>query len=144
MVHVKDEGSHFEAPIETLWKFLQAETHDESHAKSTRNRHVKPLGENMVLITEEANMNGQWVKVANRITMFPPLGTVVEVLEGPMAGSKLANLYTPKGAKTQIDVYGEFTSAQIPAAQLEHAVRANLEAVFNDDTAALKEFVAKK
>jgi hypothetical protein len=144
MVHIKDEGSHFDVPLETVWKYLGApEDHRESH-KSSRNTSVKPINETSFVLSSEQNMDGKWVKVASRITLLPPLGMAIEVLEGPLAGSKMMNVYTPKGAKTGIDVYGEFTSAQIPAAQLEHAVRANLETVFSEDAAALKAFGPSK
>jgi len=143
MVHIKDEGSHFEAPIDKIWKYLEAEDHGPAH-KSTRNQQMKPLAENSFILSQEQNMNGQWVKTANRITVFPPVAVSIEVIEGPLAGSKMINVYTPKGNKTGIDVYGEFVSKQIPAAQLEQAVRGNLEMVFNEDSAALKSFVPKK
>jgi hypothetical protein len=144
MVHIKDEGSHFDAPIATVWAFLQSPPdHGTSH-KSVRNAQMKPVSENVVMISQEQNMNGQWVKTANRITFHPPLAVVIDVVEGPMAGTKMVNVYTPKGEKTQIDVYGEFVSPTIPAAQLEAAARGNLEAVFNEDSAAIKAFHAKK
>ena len=143
MVHIKDEGSHFEVPIDKIWKYLEAEDHGPAH-KSTRNQQMKPLAENSFILSQEQNMNGQWVKTANRITVFPPVAVSIEVIEGPLAGSKMINVYTPKGNKTGIDVYGEFVSKQIPAAQLEQAVRGNLEMVFNEDSAALKSFVPKK
>jgi hypothetical protein len=143
MVHIRDEGSHFDAPIETVWKFLQADDHGRSH-RTTRNQQMKPLSETSFVLSMEQEMNGQWVKVANRITVFPPVGLSIEVLEGPMAGSKIINIYTPKGNRTGIDVYGDFTSSQIPAAQLEPAVRANLETVFNEDSVAIRAFASKK
>ncbi|HKN06960.1 MAG TPA: hypothetical protein VJ021_05090 [Thermoplasmata archaeon] len=143
MVHIKDEGSHFDAPIETVWKYLNADDHGPAH-KSTRNQQMKPLSETSFILTQEQNMNGQWVKTSNRITVFPPIAVSIEILEGPLAGSKMINVYTPKGNKTGIDVYGEFVSQQIPAAQLEPAVRGNLETVFSEDSAALKSFSPKK
>jgi len=142
MVHIKDEGSHFDAPIETVWKYVQAEDHGPAH-RSTRNQQMKPLSETSFIVSQEQNMNGQWVKTANRITVFPPVAMSIEVIEGPLAGSKMINVYTPKGGKTGIDVYGEFVSQQIPAAQLEAAVRGNLETVFAEDQAAIKTFAAK-
>jgi hypothetical protein len=39
-----------------------------------------------------------------------PLGLVVEALEGPIAGSKFFNYYTPKGNKTGVTVIGDFKS----------------------------------
>jgi hypothetical protein len=144
MVHIKDEGSHFDAPIETVWAYLRSPPdHGPSH-KSVRNAEMKPLSENSVMISQEQNMNGQWVKTANRITFHPPLAVFIEVMEGPMAGTKMVNVYTAKGNKTGIDVYGDFESKQIPAPQLEHVARANLETVFNEDSVGIREFAAKK
>jgi hypothetical protein len=143
MVLIKDEGSHFDAPISTIWQYLDGEMHGAAHV-STRNHQVKPVSENVMVLSMEQNMNGQWVKVANRITALPPLGIAIEVLEGPMAGTKMVNIYTPKGAKTGIDVYGEFVSAHLPAAQLEAAVRANLQQVFDEDSAGIKALSSKK
>ncbi len=44
----------------------------------------------------------------------PPVSTVTEWLEGPLAGSKFVYVYSPQGNKAQIDVYGEFTSKTLP------------------------------
>ncbi|MGI0155921.1 MAG: hypothetical protein ACREDE_07315 [Thermoplasmata archaeon] len=144
MVHIKDEGSHFDAPIETVWAFLEdPDAHGRSH-QSTRNQSMKPVSENSFTISMEQNMDGQWVKVANRITVLPPVAMTIEVLEGPLAGSKILNVYTPKGSKTGIDVYGDFVSKQIPTAQLEPAVRENLALVFDEDATAIKAFASKK
>ncbi|MFI5418100.1 MAG: hypothetical protein ACHQ2Y_04290 [Candidatus Lutacidiplasmatales archaeon] len=144
MVYIKDEGSHFDAPIATVWKYIQSPPdHGASH-KSVRNAEMKPLTENSFVITQEQLMNGQWVKVANRITIHPPLAMVIEVIEGPMTGTRMVNIYTEKGGKTGIDVYGEFTSPHLPATQIEGVARANLETVFNEDSVSIREFVAKK
>lgn len=144
MVHIKDEGSHFDAPIETVWQYLQdGQAHGSAH-RETRNHQMKPISENTILLSMEQNMNGQWVKVANRITNYPPVGLAIEVVEGPLAGTKMLNVYTPKGNKTGIDVYGDFVAKQVPAAQLEPMVRANLESVFNEDATAIRAFAGKK
>jgi hypothetical protein len=143
MAHIEDKGSQFDASIEKIWAYLQSEDdHGESH-KSTRNQVMKPINDTSFLLSMEQNMAGQWVKVENRITLFPPLGIAIEVLAGPMAGSKMVNVYTPKGEKTQIDVYGDFTSSQVPPTQLEPVVRGFLEQMYNEDAAAIKSFAAK-
>ena len=144
MVHIKDEGSHFDAPIETVWSFIQApEDHGRSH-RSTRNQQMKPLSETSFVISMEQNMDGHWVKVANRITILPPVAMAIEVIGGPMTGTKMVNVYTPKGNKTGIDVYGDFTVSGVPAAQLEPIVRGSLSTVFDEDSAAIKAFASKK
>ncbi|HEV2317810.1 MAG TPA: hypothetical protein VGV89_09610 [Thermoplasmata archaeon] len=89
-------------------------------------------------------MNGNWVATKTRLTALSPVGIAMEMLEGPMAGSKWFNVYTPKGNKTEITVVGDFTSNSIPAAQLEHAVHGFLERVYNEDAAAIKALAGRK
>jgi hypothetical protein len=138
MPHIKDEGSEFDAPIDTVWKFVMSEDHGPAH-KSSRNPQVKPVADNVMLITQEQNFNGNWVKTTNRITQLPPTGFVVEVIEGPLAGSKFINYYTPKGDRTEVTVVGDFTSKAIPENQIEPAVRGYLATVFEEDSIAIRE-----
>jgi hypothetical protein len=143
MVHIKDEGSQFDAPLETVWKYLQmSEDHNRTH--KSRNYKQTPLGENSMELSWEANMGGSWVPLKTRVTALAPLGIAIEMIEGPMAGSKVFNIYTPMGTKTGVTVVGEFTSKSIPAPQLEPAVRAMLEQVYTEDNAALKTMASKK
>jgi hypothetical protein len=144
MVHIKDEGSQFDAPVDTVWEYLQTpDAHGRAHT-GTRNQQMKPLTENSFELSMEQNMNGQWVRLASRITVFPPVAMTIEALEGPLAGSKMVHIYTPKGGKTGVDVYGDFTSKQIPPAQLEHAVRQSLEEMYSEDSAAIRAFAKAK
>src|ERR1700686_4795546 len=134
MVHIKDEGSHFDPPLDTVWKYVQdGERHNDTH--KSRNYQMKPLTENAMELSWEANMDGKWIKTKTRVTALPPLGLAIEVLEGPMDGSKFFNIYTAAGNKTGITVIGDFSSKTIPAPQLEPAVRGFLEQVFNEDNA---------
>ncbi len=144
MVHIKDEGSHFDVPLDVVWKYVQSDMdHGEAH-KGRRNFSRKPISESMVELSWEQEMDGKWVKTANRLTFLPPLGFVVEPLEGPLAGSKFVNYYTPKGNKTEVTVVGEWVSKSIPPAMLEKAVMGNLEKVFAEDSAGIKQFASKK
>jgi hypothetical protein len=143
MVHIKDEGSHFDAPLDTVWKYIQdGERHNDTH--HSRNFSMKPLTESTMELSWEMEMNGSWNKIKTRTTVLPPVGLAIEMIEGPMAGSKFFNVYTPAGSKTAIAVYGEFASKTIPPAQLEPAVHGFLEQVFNEDNAAIKAMAAKK
>jgi hypothetical protein len=144
MVHLVDEGSQFDVPVETIWRFLQAPNEHGASHPDHKNLQAKPLGEGSVQVSWEQDLQGKPVKVVNRLTMFPPVGVVIEALEGPLAGSKFFNLYTPKGGKTGVTVVGEFRSPVIPEAQLEALVRQNFERVFTEDTAALKKFAGRK
>src|SRR2546428_155594 len=103
MVFIKDEGSVFEAPIDALWKYIQSPAHGQAH-RSIRNRQTQPAGENTQLASMERNVGGSWVKVVNRLTILPPLGIAFEALEGPFAGSKVGDIYTPLGAKAVFGV----------------------------------------
>lgn len=144
MVHVKDEGSVFDAPIEVVWRYLQSQQeHGDSH-KGRRNVARKELGPNTIELSWEQEVNGNWVKSANRLTFLPPVGFSVEPLEGPLAGSKFYNYYTPRGNKTEVTVVGEYASKVIPAADLEKMVLANNEKVFKEDTEGLRAFAQKR
>ena len=144
MVHIKDEGSQFDAPLDVVWKYVQSDIdHGEAH-KGRRNFQRKMITPNTVELSWEQETEGNWVKTANRLTFLPPLGFAVEPLEGPLAGSKFVNFYTPKGNKTEVTVVGEWVSKTIPPAMLEKAVWANLEKVFHEDSAGIKQFASKK
>lgn len=143
MVWVTDWGSEFDAPLDVVWKYLQSDDdHGESH-KGRRNLERKSINENTVMLNWEQNIEGNWVKMSNRLTFHPPIGFFVEPMEGPMAGSKFFNYYVPKGDKTAVIVVGDWNSKMIPAAQLEKAVMANLQHVFEEDTDGLKTFRKK-
>jgi hypothetical protein len=141
MARISDqEGSKFDAPLDVVWKYLQhPEAHGNAH-KGSRNREMKPLTETSFVVSWEQNMNGKWVKVANRITVYPPLGMAAEAIEGPMMGSKMFTVYTPHGAKTEVSVFGEMQAAGVPPAQLEPTVRGFWEMAFNEDSAGIREF----
>jgi hypothetical protein len=141
MARINDqEGSKFDAPVEVVWKYLQTpEAHGTAH-KGSRNRSMKPINETSFVVSWEQNMGGNWVKVANRITLFPPLGMVAEAIEGPLSGSKMMTVYTPHGHTTEVSIYGDMQSAAVPAAQLEAMVRGAWEMAFNEDAAGIREF----
>ena len=144
MARINDqEGSEFDAPLETVWKYLQhPEAHGNAH-KGSRNRAMKPLTDTSFVVSWEQNMNGNWVKVANRVTVFPPLGMVAEAIEGPMAGSKMFTVYTPHGEKTEVSVFGEMLGAGVPPPQLEPTVRKFWEMAYLEDNAGIREFTKR-
>jgi len=144
MAHIEDLGSHFDVPIETLWKFiLSPEDHGAAHA-SRRNVKGEPDGENTLRVSWEQNVQGRWVKVVNRVTMFPPVAQLVHSVEGPLAGSRFLMYYTPQGSRTAVNVIGDFQSPVIPPAELEPMVLASLEEAFQDDTAGIRAMAGKK
>jgi hypothetical protein len=134
------EGSKFDAPLDLVWKYLQSpEAHGGAH-RNSRNRTMKPVSETSFIVSWEQNMNGTWVKVANKITVYPPLGMAAEAVEGPMTGSKMFTVYTPHGPKTEVSVFGDMQASGIPPAQLEAMVRGAWEMAFDEDSAGIREF----
>ena len=144
MVHIEDLGSQFDAPLDVVWKFIQSpDDHGQSHA-NRRNMDGAPDPKGGMRLSWEQNVQGQWVKVVNHVTTFPPIAMMVDSIEGPLAGSKFMFYYKPKGAKTGVNVIGDFDSKVIPRAQLESMVLASLEEAYNEDNAALRKLAAKK
>lgn len=138
MVYVKDEGSEFEAPIDFVWKYIfGGEGHDAAH-KMTRNPTFKKVSEITIEYGSERHLRGKWAPDRLRITMVEPISVTTEWLEGVLSGSKLVYVYSPKGEKTRIDVYGEFTSKTLPPDEVEAAAREFLETEFNADAPAIK------
>lgn len=138
MVYVKDEGSEFDAPIDFVWKYVfGGEGHDAAH-KTTRNPTFKKVSDITIEYGSERLLRGKWAPDRLRITMVPPIAVTTEWLEGALAGSKFVYAYSPQGAKTRIDVYGEFTSKTLPAGEVEAAAREFLESEFNADAPAIR------
>lgn len=137
-MHLKDEGGRFDASIDAVWKLVQSpEAHAAAH-RSARGQRMKPLGEHVTLVTMEQEWDGGWARVAQRVTALPPLGMATEILEGPLAGSRMFQIYTPQGRRTRVDVYGEFVSSRIPPGQIEATVLRFLERIYREDAAALR------
>ncbi len=140
MVHIVDEGSVYDAPVDRVWKLGQAHQTDSGKIHpGFLNYNSEPIAENTDLRSWETEMQGRRVKNRAKFTLFPPVGEAIEILEGPLAGSKCFNYYTPKGPnQTAVTVVGDFKSPMLPEAQVKQAVLQFLEQAFNEDTAYLK------
>jgi hypothetical protein len=142
MVHLVDEGSEFDAPLETVWAYLTAPgIHRVAHPK-TRNFEVTELAENYYRLAMDQMMGSQWVRTVGRGAVYPPLGSVSETLEGPLAGSKYFLFYTPRGPKTGVTIVGEFVGRGMTDRDLETMVRGQFEEFFNEDQVGLRAFRA--
>ncbi len=140
MVFIEDAGSEFDAPLDVVWKLNQAHATDAAKIHpNSRNNQMEMVNETtFVMSWEDVAPDGQIIKTKARGSMHAPLGTVFEILEGPLTGSQFFNYYTPKGDKTGVTVVGEFKSPIMPDGQLKDAVLAFLEKAFNEDSAYLK------
>ncbi len=139
MVHIVDEGSEFDAPLEVVWKFLSDPMHGSAH-KGRRNEQRRVVGESVLELSSEVETGGAYVKVTNRITLYPPLGFAVEYLEGPLAGSKAFTFYTPKGGKTAVSIVGEYVAKGHSSDGVNLLVRQMLNKFYEEDHAALRAY----
>ena len=138
MVYLKDEGSEFDAPIGFVWKYIfGGGSHDSAH-KTTRNSTFKEISDITIEYGSVRYLRGKWAPDRLRITMIEPISVTTEWLDGALAGSKFVYLYSPKGEKTRIDVYGEFTSKTLPPEEVEAAAREFLEAEFSADAPVIQ------
>jgi hypothetical protein len=135
MVYILDEGSVFDAPIDTLWKYLPSDGHRHNSLKLISREMVN---NNAVVITAERNFMGKMVRTKIKNTLYPPFGYVQEHLEGPTAGSKAFLYYTPKGDKTAVTVVGDFVISGMDEKETRNAVLAQLQVTFDEDNANLK------
>jgi hypothetical protein len=139
MVWIEDRGSTFDAPIDFVWKYLEAgEGHNRAH-KTTRNGKFGKVSEITFTYEAERNWRGKWAPDRMRLTVVGPVAIVTEWLEGALAGSKFVYLYAPEGDKTRVDVYGEFTSKTLPPGEVEAAAREFLDTEFEADAPVIRE-----
>lgn len=141
MVHVTDDGE-FDAPIDKIWKYLGDEN-PQTHAHSTvRGQKILEKKSNyQVLEMEVLNPDGKTThKEKVKMTLTPPKGFDWEVLSGPMAGTKFTNSYTPLGAKTKVNVVGDFKIEGLDDSTTKKAILDYLAMMFNEDQANLHRF----
>ncbi|MFZ0892669.1 MAG: hypothetical protein WB778_08405 [Thermoplasmata archaeon] len=138
MVRIFDRESVYDASIESVWKLIRAHRTDQSSIHPTvRNLRDELLAEGIGLATWDMEFLGEPVHMKTRVMQFPPLGKVIEYLEGPLAGSKEIVYFTPEGAHTRATVVGDFLSPTIPEPALEDKVRRWLNIEFDEDVAYL-------
>jgi hypothetical protein len=142
VVYVRDEGSVFEEPIDTVWRYLLegGEQHTAAHQESSRFLNAKVISPNCAELTAERRIDGRWSRFVSRTTHYAPLAVANEELEGDLAGSKFVLVFTPQRRRTRVDMFGDFHSETIPANRLERVVLGWFEGSFNEDVPALKSF----
>ncbi|MFZ1022596.1 MAG: SRPBCC family protein [Thermoplasmata archaeon] len=142
MVRIVDRESEYDAPIEAVWKLIRAHRTDHSSIHPTvRNLTIDLLADGIGLAAWDMEFLGEPVHMKTRVVQAPPLGKVVEYLEGPLAGSKEIVYFTPDGARTGVTVVGDFRSPTIPEPMIEDKVRRWLGDEFDEDVADLRTLV---
>ena len=141
VVHVTDDGL-FDVPVDKIWKYL-ADENPATHAhKTVRGQKVlEKKGNYQILEMEVENPDGKSTRKEKvKMTLSPPKGFEWEVLNGPMAGTKFNNSYTPQGSKTKVSVAGEFKIQGMDDSTTKKAILAYLETMFNEDQENLRRF----
>ena len=138
MVYLKDEESEFDAPMDFVWKYvLGGDAHDSAHT-TTRNSKFKKVSEITFEYASERLLRGTWSPDRMRITMLSPVAVATEWLEGALAGSTFVYVYSPRGNKTGISVYGEFSSKTLSPSEVEATAHEFLDTEFRDDAPVIR------
>jgi len=139
LVHIEDSGSFFDAPIDKIWKLVEAHGTDLTKIHpDMKNVKAEMVSENSNVVGYDNEMQGQTIRSKIKITSYYPLGLAFEMLEGPLAGSKFFNYYIPSGNRTGITVVGEFKSSSMNDNMIRQVVKSMLDNGFDQDTAYLK------
>ncbi len=138
MVYLQDTGARFDLPLADIWAYFSSDRHSAAHVRSLRNVRGRRLAGAASLITAERYYRGQWTRFLTRSTVVPPLCIVNEELEGLLAGTRFAMVYSPKGSQTQVDLYADVESKKIPASELEFTFLELIETAYREDRAALR------
>lgn len=137
MVLIRDEQGEFDAPLDQIWAMFQSKEYHR-HA-SMANFVLTPTSEpNVVYLDWEAEARGSAAKMRARMTLFPPLGFVMEYVEGPLTGSKEFEYYLPRGDRTGIVVVGDYRSPVLKDDVLRALVPQALDTAFEEDVENLR------
>lgn len=138
MVHLRDEGGIFDAPLDVVWEFLSSgdgHSHAHHHRGTTRAREADGHG----TYSWEQDFGGRPERFTMRWHAFPPVGIGYEVLAGPFEGSRFLLYYTPMGARTGVTIVGEWLSPSLPEAEIPAAVERFFALEFEQDGVAVRE-----
>jgi len=140
MVWVEDKGATFDAPIDVVWKYIfGGGDHDAAHHTTRAGKMKLAFKEPIILLyTAERKYGTTWKKETMRISFFPPVASVQELLDGPLKGSKWTYVYTPHGRRTRVDAYGEFRSRSLPTKKLKRWAVEFLANEFREDAPGVR------
>ncbi len=140
MVHILDEGSVFDAPLDKIWRYLQTAPEDLHVHRSMMNVQTVMEGDQPVMSFETEAPGGMKVKNKIKMTFFAPVGFLLEYTDGPLTGSKVMQHYAPMGNRTGVTVAGEYVSRMMPENQIKPLILGELEQAFKEDNANLQKF----
>ena len=137
MVQYKCDGI-FDAPLNKIWELLN-NSYAHVH-KSIKRRRV--LGMQGALITIEVEIDDPDRKDTHfetwKMLMKAPKGYEMEIVGGPMDGSKLTHSYTPMGGQTKVEVAGEINVKGMNDEEALKLADTFFGELFEEDNASLK------
>lgn len=134
MVRVVDDESRFEAPVDRVWALIRAHRDDMPSIHPTvRDVRVEQVAERIGVATWSMEFDGVRVRMKSRVVHVPPLGKLIEYLDGPLAGSIEITYLTPEGDRTRIAVVGDYRSPTLDDAALVDAVNRFHALEFDED-----------
>lgn len=137
LVYFEDRGTVYDAPVDALWDFMlnDNEFHPRAHHSTLRKMKWKEVNEITGEGTCEVVREGKWDKMRFRMTTVPPLVRIQEDFAGKHAGQKVVYLYTPRGKRTVVDVFG-----WSPRGAVDEFQR-SLATAYEEDLPGLREFM---
>ncbi len=122
MVFIWDEGSTFKAPLSKVWALAQTEGVHKHPSQIDPKMSME--GGSPVLSYGTKTPGGTVVRHSIRLTMVPPVGFILDYVDGPMKGSKFMQYYVPKGDKTGVTVVGEAVMPGASDQQIKESIGA--------------------
>lgn len=132
MVFILDQGSVFDAPLEKIWRLMFSRS-EHNHPSMMNFKVERSADPSTFVATWESELQGTAIPFKAKFTYFPPVGFAMDYLEGPLAGSKEFEYYTPMGDKTGITCVGDFKAVGMSDDQLRAAATYFYDKVFRED-----------
>jgi len=141
LTYVEDRGAVYDAPLQVVWDFMEDETfHPRAHSAVVRNFQEKALSDVTTLLSYEKRNEGRWEKLTCRMTIISPAVRIQEDLDGEYAGSKTVFLYTPRGERTVVDVFGYAQSSELSPAEIRRDRKKTWGNAYSEDLPWFRRF----
>ncbi len=110
MVRYYSDDGVFSAPVDRVWKLIQAHNPDASriHPGILSMKGTPQPDGSVIADMSTRGPDGKPVAQKWRFVMKPPFSQSVEMIEGPMKGSWITTTYLPEGSKTRCVTFAEW------------------------------------
>jgi alkyl hydroperoxide reductase subunit AhpC len=133
----KDGIATFDATPEKVFKYMSAGNHPHAAFKSHRLVGVK--GNTVTIEAEVYNPDGSTFATTITHRLNQPRGVETTMSGGPFDGARFVHSYTPIGARTKVDLDGDFPAFPgMPEADELKMIDGFFTGVFGEDTVTLR------